>query len=135
MRHLKYLLSLVVIVWALVAAQHAIASEVSLVWNTVSNADGYKVYCGIVSREYAPEADVGSLTTHTIELDDGQLYYFAVTAYNVWGESLFSKEVSAYLVPEGDREAPIPPQLQPGCNVIYIVPSGTVTIKITVLSP
>jgi hypothetical protein len=132
MRHLKYLIALVIIVWALVAAQQAIASEVNLVWNTVSNADGYKMYCGIVSREYGPEVDVGDKTTHAIDLEDGQLYYFAVTAYNVWGESGFSREVSALLVKEADRELPISPQLQPGCNVIYIVPSGTVTINITV---
>jgi hypothetical protein len=132
MKNLKYFLFSTIIVWVFAFAQLALATEVNLVWNTVSNADGYKVYCGLASRTYEPEVDVGSLTTHTFDLDDDQIYFFAVTAYNVWGESPFSKEVSAFLVSEGDREAPISPQLQPGCNIIYIVPSGTVTIKITV---
>ena len=68
------------------------AAEVTLQWNGVAEADGYKVYYGEASRAYNPFIDAGALTTWTLVLGPGD-YYFAVTAYNNYGESGYSEEV------------------------------------------
>jgi fibronectin type 3 domain-containing protein len=71
-------------------------------WNANAESDvvGYKVYYGNASRSYGPGVDAGGGTSLKItNLVEGQLYYFAVTAYTAAGlESDFSNEVS-YWVP------------------------------------
>jgi len=70
--------------------------QVDLSWNTVPDADGYKVYYGTVSSVYGAPVDVGNVTSYTVpELTNGTTYYFVVTAYNVTGESTNSNEQSA----------------------------------------
>ena len=73
-------------------AEYSNAADVTLQWNSVAEADGYKVYYGNASRTYQPPEDAGNQTTHMISLDPGT-YYFAVTAYNNYGESGYSVEV------------------------------------------
>ena len=69
------------------------AADVTLQWNSVERATGYKVYHGQVSRDYLTPADVGIETSHTlVDIADGH-WYFAVTAYNEYGESGYSEEV------------------------------------------
>jgi hypothetical protein len=68
--------------------------DVSLQWNSVAEADGYNVYYGTESGSYQTPEDVMDQTSHTLSLDPGT-YYFAVTAYNNYGESGYSEEVPA----------------------------------------
>jgi fibronectin type 3 domain-containing protein len=72
--------------------------QVTLTWDASmdSDLDGYKVYYGTVSKGYDVSMDVGNLTSCTIaSLEHGEIYYFAVTAYNTEGsESGYSNEVS-----------------------------------------
>jgi hypothetical protein len=71
------------------------AAELSLSWDSSIGATGYRVYYGFESRNYIFEVDIGLWTECTVsELDPGQTYYFAVTAYNDYAESDFSREIS-----------------------------------------
>lgn len=71
-------------------------SSVELIWDENSEPDlaGYKLYYGISSRTYTEIIDVGMTASYTVEeLQEGVVYYFAVTAYNDLGEeSDFSDE-------------------------------------------
>ncbi len=73
------------------------AGTAILSWNpnTESDMAGYKVYYGNSSGSLATSLDVGNVTQYTLNLTDGQTYYFAVTAYDTSGiESGFSNVVS-----------------------------------------
>jgi len=78
--------------------------EVSLEWdpNTEPDLEGYKLYYGSGSGNYDYTIDVGNQTSYTVtDLQAGETYYFAVTAYNTTGyESGYSNEIE-YLVPTG----------------------------------
>lgn len=70
--------------------------QITLSWNSVSAAAGYKVYYGTASGQYNSTQDVGSTTNYTVtDLANDTDYYFAVTAYNNIGESPYSNELSA----------------------------------------
>ena len=89
----------------------ASAAMVTLSWDANSEPDlvGYILHYGTSSRDYLDGVDVGNTTGCTISgLDPGQVYYFAVTAYNTVGESGFSEEV-AYTIPD---TPPPPSELQ-----------------------
>src|SRR2546422_487134 len=76
----------------------ASAAQVTLAWDANTDPDlaGYKLYYGNSSGSYQSSVDVGSVTSYTLPgLLDGQIYYFAATAYNLsLAESGFSNEVS-----------------------------------------
>lgn len=78
--------------------QNADAASVTLAWDPNGEPDlaGYSLYYGMASGTYETVIDVGNQSTYTIsDLGDGETYYFAVTAYNVYAlESAFSEEVS-----------------------------------------
>jgi hypothetical protein len=73
------------------------ADQVTLSWDPVIHPDlaGYKIYSGFSSRDYVDELDVNNNTSCTIsDLVEGETYYFATTAYDIYGnESDFSNEV------------------------------------------
>jgi uncharacterized protein (TIGR02597 family) len=72
------------------AAQH-----VSLAWDAEREVVSYRLHCGTASHNYTQIQDVGNATMATVSnLTAGQIYYFAVTAYNAVAESLPSNEVS-----------------------------------------
>lgn len=83
------------------------AAEVTLKWNTVDKADGYKVYYGAESQVYNEPEDAGDNITHTLTLDPGT-YYFAVTAYNNYGESGYSIEIRHTIFTNEELEAKKP---------------------------
>src|SRR3989454_6757424 len=64
--------------------------------NTDPDLAGYKLYYGTSSGSYQFSVDVGNLTSYTLPgLLEGQIYYFAATAYNSsLDESGFSNEAS-----------------------------------------
>jgi len=69
--------------------------QVKLAWDPVESAAGYVAYWGSSSRGYSESTDVGQATTVEIPgLQEGEVYYFAVTAYNAdHNESVFSEEL------------------------------------------
>jgi hypothetical protein len=74
------------------------ATSITLAWDQNSEPDiaGYKLYYGTARGAYEFAVDVGNQTTYTLlGFLEGVDYYFAVTAYNVYGlESDFSDAVS-----------------------------------------
>ena len=74
------------------------SAQVTLIWDGSTDSDlgGYKVYYGTASRDYEVSLNVGNWTNCTIAgLEQGETYYFAVTAYNTEGsESGYSNEAS-----------------------------------------
>jgi hypothetical protein len=73
----------------------AMVAEVTLKWDPSSQANGYKLHYGFESNSYDYVIDVGQNLEHTVtDVNDNQLYYFAVSAYNDYGESGFSEEIS-----------------------------------------
>jgi len=78
-----------------------IGGQVTLAWDldTDPTVVGYKVYVGTASGVYTLNIDAGNVTTFTVTgLQSGTVYYFAVTAYDQFGnESVFSNEVSTIL--------------------------------------
>ena len=70
-------------------------AEVSFGWDDTAGATGYKIYYGFESWIYPFVVDIGLSTQCTIsDLDNGRIYYFAVTAYNESEESEFSYELT-----------------------------------------
>jgi len=83
-------------------AVSANAMDVTLRWDSVSTADGYKLYygtssgspyVGVAGAEGVSPVDVGKVTTFTLSGLPLEVYFFVVTAYNAAGESGFSNEV------------------------------------------
>lgn len=83
------------------------AGTVNLSWTApTTNSDGtvlsdlagYKVYYGTSSGSYASSVNVGNVTSYQITLADGSTYYFAVTAYDIYGnESAYSSQAYKYV--------------------------------------
>ncbi|MBT8146255.1 MAG: fibronectin type III domain-containing protein [Gammaproteobacteria bacterium] len=67
-------------------------NQVSVSWNSVANASGYRILVGSSSREYHSEFDTSGLTTVGGNVDDGT-YYLAIQAYNQFSESEPSEEI------------------------------------------
>ncbi len=83
---------------------HAFAGQLTLAWDAVANATGYKVHYGQTSRSvpgstYSSMIDAANQLTQTVPaLTDGVQYYFAVTAYGPNGAtSDYSNEVTKVL--------------------------------------
>jgi fibronectin type 3 domain-containing protein len=75
----------------------ALAADITLAWdhNSESDLGGYKLYLGNSPRNYSQIIDLGLTTQYTISnMIEGNVYFFALTAYNQKGfESSFSNEV------------------------------------------
>jgi hypothetical protein len=73
------------------------AADIRLSWtaSVSQNVIGYKVYIGSSSGNYYQSQDAGNETRDAVfSLIEGQVYFFAVTAYNTSGESSYSNEVN-----------------------------------------
>src|SRR3989449_147519 len=99
-RHLCRALFVACVLTVLCSLAPALSSAalVALAWDANTDPDlaGYKLYYGLSSGSYQLSVDVGNQTSYTLSgLLEGQIYYFAATAYNLSGsESGFSNEVS-----------------------------------------
>ena len=75
------------------------AASVTLRWQANTEADiaGYNLYYGTASRDYGLPIPTGNVTSYTVDnLDEGQTYYFSLTALDTSGnESGYSSEISA----------------------------------------
>lgn len=75
--------------------------DIDLSWDDVSNEDGYYVYraqsSGSSMSDYSEIADLGSDTTSYTDYnnEDGERYYYRISAYNLGGESDLSNEAAA----------------------------------------
>ena len=112
------------VLFVLAAAGLSEAATVTLEWNPVATADGYKVYCGTASGQYGTPDDVGNQTTHTLTLGPGT-YYFAVTACNSYGESGYSSEVSGTI-----GQKPPPPTGLTGTITITLEDGQIINIQL-----
>lgn len=92
------LVSILVCVSIFLFSPKGYPAQVTLEWDPVSHPDlaGYKIHQGNSSLNYDFPIDVGNWTSCTIaDLLEGEIYYFAVTAYDNYGnESDYSNEVS-----------------------------------------
>lgn len=90
-------------VCALTLSSSAFAAQITLGWDPDHDpaVAGYILYYGSASGEYEGAIDVGLQSTYTLtDLEDGQSYYFAVTAYDVHGNE---SELSAEAVHDHTR--------------------------------
>lgn len=85
---------------ALVTPLHA--GTISLAWDPVQEASGYRVYYGLSSGQYTGVHDVGNNTHADLNVSgDCRTYYVAVKAYNSGGESAaYSNEISGWPRPQ-----------------------------------
>ena len=96
-RHLLLSLLLILPVFQLILFQSALATQIRIAWVASSGATGYEVYYGTASNTYGLSIDVGNVTTCTLnDLSSGQTYFIAVKAYNNFGKSGYSNEVSGF---------------------------------------
>ena len=75
------------------------AAQATLTWDPPAistDVTGYMIHYGTTPGAYSQGIDVGKTTSYTVSnLNDGQTYYFAATAYNRTGmQSVYSNEVS-----------------------------------------
>jgi hypothetical protein len=93
---------------ALVAVNgNSLAGQLSLAWDPVANATGYKLYYGTATRSYSSNVDAKNVTNYTVAgLTNGVRYYFAVQAYNATVTSDYSSEANA-VVPTSTTAAPV----------------------------
>jgi PKD repeat protein len=113
---------------------HLQAAQIQLTWNApTTNADGtsltdlagYWLYYGGESGNYGPRINVGNQTTYLLSgLTGGQTYYFAVTAYDSYGnESALSNETSA--------TTPADPPLPPVASFTSTPTAGSAPLTVT----
>lgn len=101
--------------------------RVTLTWSPADDGGSpitnYKVYRGTHSGDRSDVTTIGDVTTHTdSQLDNGQRYYYVVSAVNAEGEGPPSGEVSA--TPATFPGAPRNVQGTPGNEVVTIQWSG-----------
>ncbi len=91
------LFALTIFLAVLMFSANAVSADIILVWGTKarSNLAGYHVYYGTCSGVYTSRVDAGKVNSITISnLDEDQIYYFSVTAYDYQGvDGRFSEEV------------------------------------------
>ena len=95
---LLFLTTLILILPLTVFQKSARAADVTLERNPVATATGYKLYYRPASAsEYQPPFDAGAEASGTVPNLTGP-YFFAVTAYNDYGESGYSTEAFANVI-------------------------------------
>jgi hypothetical protein len=104
----------------------AAAGELALAWPAAQDdlTAGYRVYVGSHSGLYDRVEDVGGQTDVTIQgLQDGQLYYFAVKAYDVKGQESDGYSPEVVSLPSPRIDAADPAVLVPG-EATYVTLRG-----------
>ena len=76
-------------------------SHITVQWNNVAGAQGYRVHYGTQSGVYTASIDAGSAQQMIVSgLTNETPYYIALNAYDATGETALSSEVSATPMPE-----------------------------------
>ena len=85
------------VVWLILSGPNGYCAQIKLAWdpNPESDLGGYRVHRGSESRNYSFVEDVGNQTSYTFsDIETGQIYFYAVTAYDLKGsESDYSEEL------------------------------------------
>lgn len=81
-------------------------NTVTLQWNAIHNATGYKLYAGYSSGSYTVSADLGNVTSLTFENIPEGVYYLAITSYNGCCESEFN-EITVRVPSEDTCDTPL----------------------------
>lgn len=86
----------------------AFAAQAYLTWSAgTGNITGYRVYYGTSPGSHTSFVEAGNTTSYTVtNLADGVIYYFVIRAYNSYGESADSNEMSTLSPPSGLRIVP-----------------------------
>jgi hypothetical protein len=74
------------------------ATLINFTWQPPTSGpvvEGYKLLIGDAPGQYTQEIDVGNTTSTQQDIDVSTTKYFAVVAYNLWGDSTPSNEVVA----------------------------------------
>jgi hypothetical protein len=82
---------------AIAATAVSAAQNVTVVWDANSEPDvvGYRLFYGTESRVYTNQVDVPGPMGVASDLSEGETYYFAAVAYNIYGfQSQLSAEIS-----------------------------------------
>jgi hypothetical protein len=99
----KFVLGIIVVLVCLLTSTLAKAvSSVSLQWmpNPDPSVVGYNVYYGGASHDYTFVYSAENSTNAVIDgLVEGQTYYFAVTAYDEFGDESDYSDETVYIVP------------------------------------
>ena len=121
----NFLLTVQMLFFAITPVQ---AMDVTLQWNVSAGASGYKIYyttgCpgppydGAQALEGNSPIDVGNVTEFTLHNIPGDDCRFALTAYNSYGESGYSNEISTDPVPPFISQHPF---IDYNTNSIYVV--------------
>jgi hypothetical protein len=110
----------------------AMGAEVTLEWDISSSPgiEGYRVYYGTSAGNLSSSTDTGSSMSVVIpNLERGNTYYFAATAYTLEGtQSGYSNIVSTYIPLEGEA-TPTPTATPPGSSTA--TPTRTPTPIVT----
>lgn len=89
--------SLFVLTYLILGTSLAFSGSITIGWDPVTSVPvaGYKVYYGTASRSYSNTITAGNVNTYTVSgLNEGSVYYFAVTSYDAQGkESSYSSEL------------------------------------------
>ena len=129
MRDYSLIIGCLVFIFSVLHFSISYGADVILSWdqNQEEELAGYYVYYGTSSRTYFEnpfklpkeslvEVDGSVNYQFTVSLTPGMTYYFAVTAYDIWGyETDFSNEVQ-YLIPEGEPDT-TPPAAPKGLKI------------------
>ncbi len=104
------IVALTLILFLCMSNVYSAQATLSLNPNSESDLAGYKVYYGNSSGSYNFNVDAGNQRSYTISnLVEGEVYFFAATAYDFSGnESGYSNEVS-YDVPTGSGSGNLAP--------------------------
>jgi hypothetical protein len=95
------------------------AGDVQLAWDpSESDVAGYKVYYGSSSQNYSNAVDAGNASNYILTgLADGELYYFATTAYDSSGnESGYSNEIAYRIGAPAGSETSTPSSSDPSAS-------------------
>jgi hypothetical protein len=128
--HFLFFTLALLITFNIFSPDHALSAEVTVRWDSSDQATGYKLHYGTESRSYDFIEDVGPSLQHTLtDLYDNQKYYFAVIAYNEYGESTFSEELVHETAPYSENQ---PPVVDAGANQTITLPDDRVLLDGTV---
>jgi hypothetical protein len=113
-RLLDFSLVFAIVLFLFVQIPYAFSAQLTLGWNEnpEDNIGGYKLHYGTQTGVYTNIVDVGLETTHTLSnLQEGETYYFAVTAYNVFlvGSSYSDELIHTIYLPNSSPSTPSTP--------------------------
>jgi hypothetical protein len=118
---LTLILLFIFIVLALPGA--CFSAQVTIAWdgNAEPEVIGYRLHYGSASGTYSSYSDAGSQTACTLSgLEAGSIYFFAATAYDVYGnQSQYSTEIT-FTVPSVSQDRSTTLSLQAGWNLVSL---------------